>query len=396
MRSVVRWIPVVLLSLPPSIVSAQVVENTPLVENTPSLCQNGADDDGDGAIDCDDDGCRRLIFCVNHRPEEVTEAACTNGEDDDGDGAVDCADDGCVDHCTSIVVGPRQRETDGIYAPREEEARPEVGFLEHEDPRDYPFGYAERPLTYLTGMLVPEASVAVRNPPGVDGIVDVTFGLGFGVLDFLELQLAAVPIHRAPGVVAYGSPSLGTTLRIFDEEVVEVGLYANLVVPLTTSPGVVVEPGPERRLFGAARLTDVTQLDGALLLRFHIEDLARLDLTLPIVTVRFSENLAGDLDPIADLLFDARVGFSITDYAYVGLVTGILLQGPQYGDPIVPLSFFAGAVIPGPSRRGPLLDVGVRFGWPTFAHTSPPSGDAVDASRWQLTFDVRVFSFLLP
>jgi hypothetical protein len=46
-------------------------------------CENGRDDDGDGAADCDDDDCG----CP---PED-----CTNGFDDDRDGDADCEDDDC-------------------------------------------------------------------------------------------------------------------------------------------------------------------------------------------------------------------------------------------------------------------------------------------------------------
>ena len=58
----------------------------------PEVCNNGLDDDGDGAVDCADSDCPAC-------PE-----ACTNGVDDDGDGLTDCADPDCVAH--SSCVGP--------------------------------------------------------------------------------------------------------------------------------------------------------------------------------------------------------------------------------------------------------------------------------------------------
>ncbi len=49
------------------------------------ICGNNADDDGDGAVDCEDSDCPAC-------PE-----ICDNGEDDDGDGDTDCVDSDCVE-----------------------------------------------------------------------------------------------------------------------------------------------------------------------------------------------------------------------------------------------------------------------------------------------------------
>ncbi len=54
------------------------------------LCDNLADDDGDGRVDCDDSDCLSAANCLE--PAEV----CANGADDDGDGAVDCFDPDCT------------------------------------------------------------------------------------------------------------------------------------------------------------------------------------------------------------------------------------------------------------------------------------------------------------
>ncbi len=53
------------------------------------ICGNNADDDGDGAVDCEDSDCPPC-------PE-----ICDNGEDDDGDGDTDCDDSDCneVESC---------------------------------------------------------------------------------------------------------------------------------------------------------------------------------------------------------------------------------------------------------------------------------------------------------
>jgi hypothetical protein len=54
---------------------------------TEVFCQDGVDDDGDGAADCDDSDCRFAGLCGEY--------ICYDGVDDDGDGATDCDDDDC-------------------------------------------------------------------------------------------------------------------------------------------------------------------------------------------------------------------------------------------------------------------------------------------------------------
>ena len=56
-------------------------------------CRDGSDNDNDGLVDCDDQGCVTFSFC-----KELTLAACSNGKDDDGDGFTDCQDKGCKVH----------------------------------------------------------------------------------------------------------------------------------------------------------------------------------------------------------------------------------------------------------------------------------------------------------
>lgn len=73
------------------------------------VCNNGTDDDGDGAIDCADTDCSGDPSCTGTPVED-----CTNGIDDDGDGAVDCLDSDCAgtpgcsslagDDCSTAIV----------------------------------------------------------------------------------------------------------------------------------------------------------------------------------------------------------------------------------------------------------------------------------------------------
>lgn len=59
----------------------------------PPACDNGLDDDGDGASDLEDAGCSGSL----DTSERAATLACDDGRDNDGDGAVDTADIGCRD-----------------------------------------------------------------------------------------------------------------------------------------------------------------------------------------------------------------------------------------------------------------------------------------------------------
>ncbi len=61
-----------------------------LAECDPEICDNAVDDDGDGAVDCDDVDCAAFPEC------QAAFELCGNGLDDDGDGAIDCADVDCA------------------------------------------------------------------------------------------------------------------------------------------------------------------------------------------------------------------------------------------------------------------------------------------------------------
>ena len=57
-----------------------------------AACQDGADNDGDLAVDCDDADCAAITQCI-------PESACLDGQDNDLDGDTDCADDDCATVC---------------------------------------------------------------------------------------------------------------------------------------------------------------------------------------------------------------------------------------------------------------------------------------------------------
>jgi hypothetical protein len=69
-----------------------------LSAGTENVCNDGLDNDLDGATDCSDSNCSASPSCI----VETGAALCTNSIDDDLDGATDCSDAGClsVDACT--------------------------------------------------------------------------------------------------------------------------------------------------------------------------------------------------------------------------------------------------------------------------------------------------------
>ena len=71
------------------------VDAPPDTVDTPTgdeICDDGVDNDADGAIDCEDEECVDLPECAEPDPE-----ICDDGVDNDSDGAIDCADEDCAD-----------------------------------------------------------------------------------------------------------------------------------------------------------------------------------------------------------------------------------------------------------------------------------------------------------
>ncbi len=66
-----------------------------------SNCVDGADNDGDGATDCDDSDCASNPVCTATGEPEI----CGDGFDNDGDGTFDCGDSDCFDDDECADVG---------------------------------------------------------------------------------------------------------------------------------------------------------------------------------------------------------------------------------------------------------------------------------------------------
>ena len=96
----------------------------------PEICDDGADNDGDGLADCEDsdcaDGCVEDCFdgidndgdtfidcedadCAGQCTED-----CADGKDNDGDGLIDCDDDDCDGSCPEVCDDGRDNDGDGL------------------------------------------------------------------------------------------------------------------------------------------------------------------------------------------------------------------------------------------------------------------------------------------
>ena len=81
-------------------------ENPP--NDTPEICDTMVDEDGDGAIGCEDSDC----WTASSGCAEV----CTGGNDEDGDGAIDCEDSDCwttSSGCAEVCSGGNDEDGDG-------------------------------------------------------------------------------------------------------------------------------------------------------------------------------------------------------------------------------------------------------------------------------------------
>ncbi len=90
-------------------------------------CANGHDDDCDGLLDCEDDGCAMSRDCG--------ELDCADGLDDEGDGYADCKDDECWGDtaCPGVVASHVLLVGYGMYAVSENDfwSRSSCGSVTH-------------------------------------------------------------------------------------------------------------------------------------------------------------------------------------------------------------------------------------------------------------------------
>ncbi len=94
------------------------------------VCDNGADDDSDGDIDCMDSDC--FVVCDEHCSNEVDDDGdnlidcmdndcigqcpedCEDGVDNDGDGSTDCDDSDCAGGCPELCADGVDNDVDGL------------------------------------------------------------------------------------------------------------------------------------------------------------------------------------------------------------------------------------------------------------------------------------------
>jgi hypothetical protein len=80
-------------------------------------CQNRADDDGDGVVDCADADCFSAKECQPGGGEENTDLACSDFVDNDNDTLIDCDDPDCEGRNVKACRGSWQRDEDGPARP---------------------------------------------------------------------------------------------------------------------------------------------------------------------------------------------------------------------------------------------------------------------------------------
>jgi len=94
-----------------------VVLLAPAAYAAETQCQNRADDDGDGVVDCADADCFSAKECQPGGGEENTDLACSDFVDNDNDTLIDCDDPDCEGRNVKACRGSWQRDEDGPARP---------------------------------------------------------------------------------------------------------------------------------------------------------------------------------------------------------------------------------------------------------------------------------------
>ncbi|MAT29816.1 MAG: hypothetical protein CMN29_33615 [Sandaracinus sp.] len=101
---------------------------------TESRCDDGADDDGDGMVDCADADCFEDPICEANTGDERNDERCSDWVDNDGDGMTDCEDTDCTTPPVTVCEGSAARMTPASQPNDGEEDLPELeGDMSAED-----------------------------------------------------------------------------------------------------------------------------------------------------------------------------------------------------------------------------------------------------------------------
>jgi hypothetical protein len=246
----------------------------------------------------------------------------------------------------------------------------------------FPVRFAERPLTLPALMLRPDFDLLLRHQPTFtsmtgpiepDPFFGIAFGAGFGILDDLEVGAQLVPISFSP-VTRFGRPPEITGLPWFYgrsrflTEPFELGAEARIYLPVPEGdrPDATINAD-----FGA---------DVAVLARFHLSDMVRLDAS---VFLRFAL-LANPEEAAFGLGFPIELAVSPVEFIFAGVGVAPLID--RFEAFVLPVTLFVGGTIE--VDGAPLFDITGRFGLPLFIVARETDG-GVSGDPWELGVTAR-------
>ncbi len=258
-----------------------------------------------------------------------------------------------------------------------------------EPPQGYPVTFSQRPLTLPAMTLRGDLGFQILHLDlgllGDDTVTSLGAGVGFGILDDLEVGLGASPIAATlpsyatalsvrglSGVLSpdyargFNQPQLYGRYRFVSTETVEVGAELGFIFPANDAD------------FG---------MNLAVPARFRFGDNFALDAGLGFFT-SFGEDAMGDRDPDFWLTLNLAPRFAMEMF-YVGLDTGFVM--PLGEDPdftIIPLTFEAGATLG--ITETMVLDLFAHGGLPYFI-VPGSDGDKAITEIWTLGFGARIY-----
>ena len=254
-------------------------------------------------------------------------------------------------------------------------------------PGAYPVTFTERPLTLpaltVRGSLGFQLIHFDLGPMFTDFSTAVGTGIGFGIVDDLEVGLGASPIASTlQGVYATSAlrglggvtspeeargfiqPELYGRYRFFASDVAEVGAELAFSLPTDDTDFGLSVGVPARLRFGG---------------RFA------LDLALAFFTA-FGEDVMGDLDPFFTLGLNVNPRYAM-ELFYVGLETGFVMPLENPETTFIPLGLETGATFG--VDEALVLDVFAHGGLP-YLLAPGADGDKALTEIWTLGFGVRV------
>jgi hypothetical protein len=259
-----------------------------------------------------------------------------------------------------------------------------TALAQDEEDDGLPISSSQRPLTLPELTLRTDVTGADYHfslgPFGSADIGLIAFGVGFGILDDLEIDATVVPLFVGDDIsdndVVFANPLLGATYRFVDEEIVDVGASLTFSIPVADDRFFGMSPGIPVRLF----LGDIARLDTGVYFSVLVPVSDELNDGDTIGQWAGTSPAPVPL-PSGEPGIPIRFTINAVEYFFLGMRSGFGIA--DFGEPadtfFIPLGWQVGGTVPLDDQ--PLMDIGWFFDFPILFRPAVEDRPFVEADK---------------